>query len=176
MKSVLSLAIVIILSFQSCAQDVKSNNDVKPSNEKTTYYFIRHAEKDRRNDSNRNPDLNKLGQKRAKKWAKYFKKINLDAVYATNYNRTQQTAQPTAEQKNLDVLDYDASTLYSEEFKNATKGKTVLIVGHSNTTPAFVNMILGDKKYEDIDDNDNSQLFIVTISEDKITDELKTVK
>jgi len=67
------------------------------SNDKTTYYLIRHAEKDRTDKTNKNPNLNEKGLERAKKWATYFKEIQLDAVYSTNYNRTQQTAKPTAD-------------------------------------------------------------------------------
>ena len=169
MKSLFTLLLVITFSLPSWSQDTTADNET------TTYYFIRHAEKDRTDKTNRNPDLNKSGQKRAKKWAKYFKKVNFDAVYSTNYNRTQQTAQPTAKKKKLEILDYNPSTLYSEDFAKATKGKTVLVVGHSNTTPAFVNMVLGEKKYEDIDDNDNSQLFIVTVSGDKTTDKVISI-
>jgi broad specificity phosphatase PhoE len=54
--------------------------------------------------------------------------------------------------------------LFSEEFAHNTKGKTVLVVGHSNTTPAFVNAVLGEKKYDNIDDNNNANLYIVSIS------------
>nr|WP_321224540.1 phosphoglycerate mutase family protein [uncultured Psychroserpens sp.] len=169
MKTIFTLLLVITFSLSSWSQDKVSNTET------TTYYFIRHAEKDRTDQSNRNPDLNKQGEKRAKKWSKYFRKINLHAIYSTNYNRTQQTAKPTANKKKLEVLDYDPRTLYTEDFKNATQGKAVLVVGHSNTTPAFVNMILGNKKYNDIDDNDNSKLFIVTVTGDKISDEVRTI-
>ena len=41
-------------------------------------------------------------------------------------------------------------------------GKTVLVVGHSNTTPQFVNAILGVDRYSDIQDNNNANLYIVT--------------
>ena len=40
-------------------------------------------------------------------------------------------------------------------------GKTVLIVGHSNTTPAFVNKILGTEKFTSLEDDDYNSLFIV---------------
>ncbi|PQJ73102.1 SixA phosphatase family protein [Polaribacter butkevichii] len=137
------------------------------SNETTTYYLIRHAEKDRTNGTNRNPNLNKKGQERAKKWADHFKNIHLDAIYSTNYNRTLQTATPTAESKNLEIIKYNPRKMYDSIFQQETKGKTVLVVGHSNTTPAFVNKILGEKKYKDIDDNDNASLYTVTITGDK---------
>ena len=131
--------------------------------EVTTYYFIRHAEKDRSDDTNKNPTLTEQGEKRAHDWAVILKDIALDAVYSTNYNRTLQTATPTAQDHNLEVLNYDPRTLYSDEFKAATQGKTVLVVGHSNTTPAFVNTILKEKKYENIDDRNNGNLYVVTI-------------
>ncbi|WP_158837726.1 SixA phosphatase family protein [Polaribacter sp. L3A8] len=142
------------------------------SNETTTYYLIRHAEKDRTDKTNRNPDLNKNGQERAKKWANHFKNVQFDAIYSTNYNRTLQTATPTAESKNLEIIKYNPSKMYDSIFQQETKGKTVLVVGHSNTTPAFVNKILGEKKYKDMDDDNNASLYIVTITGDKKTSKI----
>jgi broad specificity phosphatase PhoE len=66
--------------------------------------------------------------------------------------------------------------MYDAIFQTATKGKTVLVVGHSNTTPAFVNKILGENKYEDINDNDNASLYIVTIAGDKKTSRIEKVE
>jgi len=145
------------------------------SNETTTYYLIRHAEKDRTDNSNRNPNLNKDGLERAKKWALYFESIDLDAVYSTNYNRTQQTATPTAVSKKLDIQSYKPYKMFDTVFQQNTIGKKVLIVGHSNTTPVFVNKILGEKKYENMNDYDNASLYIVTISNDKITSKIEKV-
>jgi broad specificity phosphatase PhoE len=135
----------------------------------TTYYFIRHAEKSRKNKNNPNPNLIRKGKKRAKKWESVFKNVNFDQVYSTNYNRTIQTATPTAKSKNLNIQFYNPKALYSNEFKENTKGKTVLVVGHSNTTPMFVNKILGKEKYKDIDDKNNANLYVVTIENDCIS-------
>ena len=66
--------------------------------------------------------------------------------------------------------------MYDSIFQQETKGKTVLVVGHSNTTPAFVNKILAEEKYKDIDDNNNANLYIVTISGDEKTSILETVE
>lgn len=142
------------------------------SDENTTYYLIRHAEKDRTEKNNKNPNLSDKGLERAKKWAKYFDLIDLDAVYSTNYNRTMQTAKPTADSKYLKIINYDPKKIYDSIFQANTKGKTVLVVGHSNTTPVFVNKILGKKRYEWMKDNDNSSLFIVTISNGKKTSKI----
>lgn len=144
--------------------------------ETTTYYLIRHSEKERINPRDRNPNLNIEGEKRAQNWSEYFKDITIDAVYSTNYNRTIQTATPTALSKNLKVDTYDPSNMYDSVFQKNTKGKSVLVVGHSNTTPAFVNKILGENKYESLSDDDNATLFIVTIKGDDVTSESKKVE
>ncbi|MDG5491741.1 histidine phosphatase family protein [Psychroserpens sp. SPM9] len=168
MKSLITLILVLTLSIPALAQEENQS-------ETTTYYFIRHAEKDRSDKTNRNPDLTEAGKERAIHWSEILQHVKFDAVYSTKYNRTIQTATPTAKKNNLEVSHYDPRTLYSEDFAKATKGKTVLVVGHSNTTPAFVNSVLKQKKYEDIDDNNNGNLYIVTISNGLILDQVLTI-
>lgn len=96
-------------------------------------------------------------------------------VYSTDYNRTKQTAMPTAKANNLELQIYDPSNYNIEAFMAKTKGKTVLIVGHSNTTPVFANTLLGEQKYKMMADNDNAGLYIVTIANGFKTSEIKTV-
>ena len=132
----------------------------------TTYYLIRHAEKDRSDKTNRDPNLTEAGLKRADNWANVLKDVKFDMVYSTDYNRTKETAAPTAKANNVEVTYYDPRKMNSEEFQKTTQGKTVLVVGHSNTTPMFTNKILGEKKYGDIDDNNNANLYIVTVTKD----------
>ncbi|RAJ17140.1 SixA phosphatase family protein [Olleya aquimaris] len=146
------------------------------SNQTTTYYFIRHAEKNRSDATNKNPDLTTKGKRRAKLWQRHFKNKKLDAIYSTNYNRTLATARPTAEDQNLTITIYDPRNIDYQEFKNQTKGQSVLVVGHSNTTPSFVNAIINQEKYQDIDDSINYKLFIVTITDGKITDKVIDIK
>jgi 2,3-bisphosphoglycerate-dependent phosphoglycerate mutase len=143
--------------------------------ETTTYYLIRHAEKDRTEKTNSNPNLNKKGQERAKRWANYFENIDLDAIYSTKYYRTMQTAKQSADSKNLEIQNYDPKKMYDAVFQKETKGKKVLIVGHSNTTPVFVNKILGEKKYENMNDTDNSSVYIVSITGNKKTSTIEIV-
>ena len=158
MKKFLFL-IIISLVILSCKSD-KKEQDV------TVYYLIRHAEKDR-NIKDKNPELTEVGLKRAENWAKVFKDIPFDKIYSTDYKRTQQTALPTAKSKGLEVLSYGTENLFNGEFKTKTEKQTVLIVGHSNTTPAFVNTITGTQEHSQIDDSDNGKLFIVTIADSK---------
>ena len=135
----------------------------------TTYYFIRHAEKVTKDKTNNNPELSKKGNKRAKEWSEIFENIKFDAIYSTNYFRTLQTAQPTARKNNLEIKFYNPRELVSPDFQVKTKGKTILVVGHSNTTPAFVNKILNNNKYSTINENVYGNLYIVTLTKtDKI--------
>ena len=157
MKKLILTFIFLSLSLISYAQEI------------TTYYFIRHAEKLRIDKTDKNPNLNFNGYKRAEAWKDVFSDVPFDAIYSTDYNRTKLTAKPTATSKNLPILLYNPNTMYSEAFQNNTKGKTVLVVGHSNTTNVFVNKILGIEKYNEINDNNNSNLYIVTISNGKIS-------
>jgi phosphohistidine phosphatase SixA len=144
--------------------------------EVSTYYLIRHAEKDRSNASNYNPELTEAGQKRAQGWATVFKDVELDAIYSTNYLRTQQTATPTAKLKGLTIQNYDPHNLDITQFVETTKGKSVLIVGHSNTTPGLANALLGEKKYQLMEDTNNAGLYIVTISGSKRTSVLLQIE
>ena len=133
--------------------------------EVTTYYFIRHAEKDRSDSANQDPHLTEIGKMRAENWSSIFNNITFNAIYSTNYNRTKETAEPTAIKNKLELFIYNSKTIDLTKFLEETKGKTVLIVGHSNTTPAFVNAIIGKKEHLQIDDSDNGKLFIVTVDE-----------
>jgi len=118
------------------------------SQEITTYYFIRHAEKLRVDKTERNPNLNLKGFKRAEAWKEVFSNISFDAIYSTDYTRTKLTAKPTADSKNLPILIYNPRDMYSKAFQNQTKGKTILVVGHSNTTNVFANKVIGFDKYQ----------------------------
>jgi len=141
----------------------------------TTYYLIRHAEKDQSDKSNRNPHLTEVGKKRADKWANILKNVKFDMVYSTDYHRTKETAKPTAIVNGVELSIYDPRSMDIKSFMKDTNGKTVLIVGHSNTTPMFSNGLIGEKKYNMIDESNNANLYIVTISKDSKTSTLLKV-
>ena len=137
------------------------------SQEVTTYYLIRHAEKLRIDITDKNPKLNYEGVKRADAWKEVFTNVKLDAVYSTDYNRTKLTAKPTADSKHLPIFLYNPKDMYSESFQHKTKGKAVLVVGHSNTTHVFANKVLGRDEYNPINDDNNSNLYIVSVIDGK---------
>ena len=136
-------------------------------NNTSTYYFIRHGEKI---DNSQNPDLSKSGHERAIMWNDLFADIQFDAIYSTDYKRTIQTVSPTALSKNISITKYNPKA--TETFKEDNLGKKVLIVGHSNTIPSFVNQIIGQKIYSDIEDDVFGNLYIVTLLDDNVSYQL----
>lgn len=159
MNKIIYLLIIAMLFSCDC-----SKKDKPVISEITTvYYFIRHAEKDLSDPNNKDPELTEIGNERAKQWADIFVNTKFDDIYSTDYNRTKQTVFYIAQQKNISIKEYDPKDIYNEDFKNSTLGETVLVVGHSNTTPAFVNAVIGEEKYTQIDDSNNGNLYIATI-------------
>ncbi len=169
MKSA-SLLIIILFCLTNCSQ-----NTIPPQNQTTTYFFIRHAEKDLSDPNNRNPNLTEKGKVRAENWAKILADTKIDIVYTTDYIRTRKTAEPIANSQNLKIMTYNPKILNDIDFQERTKGKTTVIVGHSNTTPSFVNKIIGKNKYKSIDEKIYGKLFIVKITDHIIVDTILNI-
>jgi broad specificity phosphatase PhoE len=152
---------IVLLIFIGCDAENRKTAPAKPE-PVTTIYLIRHAEKDRTDPSNPDPELNQDGLGRAMHWAEILDEIPLDIIYSTDYERTSMTAAPTSVKKDIPIEYYDPSALNVMDFKKEIMGKKVLIVGHSNTTPDLVNKLLGkENTYSSMDDSDNGSLFIV---------------
>lgn len=165
MKSIILLFALATVSMTSYAQ----------ASDVTVYYLIRHAEKDLSNLSDKNPHLDSVGRQRAEHWKTLFNDVSFDAVYSTNFHRTIETAQPTATKNNLDITFYDPRGIDIETFKKTNEGKTVLIVGHSNTIPKFANALIGENEYIEIDESVYGHLYVVKIAKDGIEHSLELV-
>jgi broad specificity phosphatase PhoE len=163
------LVLLLAISILSCKDDKKEKIEDPVATAISTFYFIRHAEKDRSDPENSDPELSQSGLGRAMHWNKILRDAELDAIYSTDYQRTAMTAAPTSVDMDLDVQYYDPRVIDINEFKNENLNKNVLVVGHSNTTPDFVNKMIGEEKYEAMDDDDNGSLFIVQIVNDMAT-------
>ncbi|WP_106791252.1 histidine phosphatase family protein [Aquimarina sp. Aq78] len=169
MKPILVLLIFLSSWVSSC------QSNVSPQEVTTTYFLVRHAEKDLSDPDNRNPELTEAGKIRSENWAKMLADTPVDMVYTTDYIRTRKTAEPIAKSKNLELVLYNPRNLNDTEFQEKTKGKTVVVVGHSNTTPTFVNKIIGKEKYSSIDEKIYGKLFIIKVTGDIITDTVLTI-
>jgi len=165
-----NIFLIAFIAFAMLSCENKNKEPEKADPVISTFYLIRHAEKDRTNPQNSNPELNQDGLGRAIKWAEVFEPIDLDIIYSTNYERTSMTAAPTSIKKDINVTYYNPNEIDINVLKEENLSKNVLIVGHSNTTPIMVNKLLGYDKYQQMDDSDNSSLFIVRIIDSVATD------
>ncbi len=142
-----------------------------PANAEQFIYLVRHAEKTL--DGTHDPSLTEQGQKRAQLLARKLQNAAIKKIYSTNYKRTQQTAAPLAKLLDLQVIEYNPSKLkaFAEEIKKLKQN--VLIVGHSNTTPALVKLLGGDPQGK-IEESDYTRLYIVQINNNINRNEVTT--
>ncbi|MEM1339162.1 MAG: phosphoglycerate mutase family protein [Bacteroidota bacterium] len=159
---------LLLIGIVSCENENKTKDEDKEPIV-STFYLIRHAEKDRTDSNDLDPELNQKGLGRAIRWAEIFDKVELDAIFSTDYERTTMTAAPTSVKKNIDIEFYNFSALDVEAFKKENLGREVLVVGHSNTTPTLANRLLQEEQYSNMEDDDNSTLFIIRFVDDQAT-------
>lgn len=131
--------------------------------DETTFILVRHAEKV---DDSYDPDLSDLGYERVEKLTEKFERVNFDAVYSTPLIRTMETARGIAEANEVSILEYDHRDPEMEVSKwlEEHRGHTVLISGHSNSTPMFANALLKEEHFEEkFDESDYGNLLIITV-------------
>ena len=135
----------------------------KSSKDAIVIYLVRHAEKAK--EGGRDPLLTKVGTARALRLQTILEEAGIDKVYSTNYQRTQLTAAPTANAFSKSVQSYDPRDLkgFAKTLKAEANGTSLLVVGHSNTTPTLVNELIGAQQFPMIDESDYGNLFVVTI-------------
>lgn len=130
----------------------------------TTFILIRHAEKV---DDSRDPDLSPEGYERAERLADMLSSASIDAIYSTEFTRTEQTVQTVAEDMGLEIKSYSTQDPDSAvlQWQSTHRGDIVVVSGHSNTTPAFANALLGRQHFEaNFDESDYGNLLIITVS------------
>ena len=130
----------------------------------TDFILVRHAEK---SSIGTDPVLTTVGTERADRLASILTKVSLGGVYSSDFNRTRLTASPTAESQGLTIINYDAldhDGTIKRVLENQ-KGNILLIVGHSNTVPSFLNALTGTMDYPELDESAYDNLYIVRTKE-----------
>lgn len=130
----------------------------------TTFILVRHAEKVA--DGSKDPELTEQGKARALRLADMLQRQSVGAIYSTGFKRTTNTVNPLALKFNLPVQQYEAFK-ESEILKmlELYRGKTIVVVGHSNNIPWIANLLLGKKEFEDYDDGYYENILIVNVLE-----------
>jgi 2,3-bisphosphoglycerate-dependent phosphoglycerate mutase len=142
-------------------------NDQKAQNHKaTTLIILRHAEKD---PAGKDPNLSSDGALRAEALRFMLSSVDISAIYSTPYNRTRQTVNPLAMDKGIAITEYSASKPSEElidEILASHRGKTVVIVGHSNTVPEILKVLSKNAFTAEISESQYDNLFIVNHTKD----------
>ena len=123
-------------------------------------FLVRHGQKA---DASDDPPLSPAGVERSRALAQHMRRAGLTAIYASDRQRTQLTAAPTAEALALKVLVHpakDSTGLVARLAKEQPTGR-VLVVGHSNTLPAIVAAYGVKDKVEIADDDFDTLLVLV---------------
>lgn len=140
-------SIIIIISWYFCF-----------FNPVTTIMLVRHAEK----AGGQNPPLTDEGKRRAGVLAYMLKDSGLDAIYVTEYLRTQQTADSVRLLLGISPVEIprnDVDELVNH-LKNDHPGETVLVVGHSTSVPEILQA-LGINSPPTIAETEFDNLFLV---------------
>jgi 2,3-bisphosphoglycerate-dependent phosphoglycerate mutase len=144
----------------------------------TTYYIVRHAEKQSsatmaNTTMTTDVPLSDAGKERAEALAQLLKNEKIKHIFSTNYTRTKSTVQPLAQAINVPVEVYDPKDPQFVSRLKTLKENT-LIVGHSNTVDDLVNDLLGKKEINgDLPDSAYGDLFVVKKKGSKFSFEKK---
>lgn len=168
---------IILVLIWGCFLHTGYGRDHNPISEKTkitTFILVRHAEKA---DNSPNTNLSEEGMKRAQALARLLSNVKVDAIYTTPFNRTQQTAQFVAENNKLSIqtykMDLDFPTM-TDTLAKKYAGKTILIVGHSNTLP--INIARVTKKEVNIPESEFDNIYIIQVHSQDTTTHLLQLK
>ncbi len=151
-------SVVLLLALLSLAVAPLHGQENKP----VTIILLRHAEKD---TAKKDPPLTEKGRQRAERLKATLAAWKPDLLYSTATTRTMQTITPLGRFYGKQIQTYSAAeqSTFAQALKQQT-GKTIVVVGHSNTIPQLVNLLTGKDTYTDLPDNEFGRIFIVTVT------------
>jgi len=121
--------------------------------------LVRHAEIA---GAGSDPQLSPQGKSRAQLLAYVLRDAHLDAIYVTEYLRTQQTAQPTADRFHITPQKFAGGDSALVEAVRGHSSGNILVVGHSNTIPAIISTLGGPEVR--IGQTEFDHVFILTMT------------
>ena len=129
----------------------------------TTVILVRHAEK-KVEPNNQDPDLAPEGVERAQEIVRVFGNAGINAIYATQYKRTQQTVMPLSDRTGVAVTVLESSQPEElvQRIQTSLRGQTIFIAGHNNTVPKMASLLSGET-FPVIPESEYDNLFIVTV-------------
>lgn len=127
----------------------------------TTIILIRHGERIEPTLTNNDPHLTTAGLSRARLLVHVLGQANIKAIYTSEYIRTIETAKPLATHLGLTPMKKTLAVDIKNKILANNIGKTVLVVGHSDTVPGVINLLGGSNQV--IADHEFDNMFVATI-------------
>jgi len=133
----------------------------------TTVIFVRHADTGVEM-ADGDPSLNERGLQRAELLADFLEDIDVvsgvNAIYASDKRRTQETAEPLAKRLNLtvEIADHLDTDGFIHDVLRDHNGEIVLIVSHSNTIAPLIDELHGSKRLTPFAPDEFNRVYIVT--------------
>ena len=162
---------VLLLLLAVGASQAQAPADVKKMKLKikpliTTVYILRHAEKDSLTKTD-DPELSAEGRARAQALTQTLAKRQPAALFTTDTKRTRATLAPLAAALRLEPQPYDPKRGrdLADRILKEYAGKSVVIVGHSNTVLSLIDDFGGIPPVDEIADNEYDYLFVVRVAE-----------
>ncbi|GAA3961191.1 histidine phosphatase family protein [Hymenobacter antarcticus] len=160
--------VVLVATIGSAAaqEPTKVKTKIKTKPVVTTVYIVRHAEKDTTANP-ADPTLSAVGQVRAQALRQLLLRRQPAALFTTNTTRTRATLAPLAEALKMESQVYDPGRGrdLADRINKEYAGKTVVIVGHSNTVLSLIDDFGATPPIEEIGDNEYDYLFTVRLVE-----------
>ena len=135
------------------------------SAQKTTVWIVRHAEKDTAYVNRQDPDLTATGQQRALDLAAYLQNEPFVKIYSTDTKRTRHTAKHV--KAPLEIYNPKNLTGLLDLITQNANGKSVLIVGHSNTVLETIEALGGKRPVPLLTDDDYDYIFKIELEASK---------
>ena len=131
----------------------------------TTVYIVRHAEKDTLTKTD-DPELSTEGRARAQDLSQTLAKRLPAALFTTDTKRARATLAPLAAATKLEPQAYDPKRGrdLADRILKEYAGKSVVIVGHSNTVLSLIDDFGGIPPVDEIRDNEYDYLFVVRVA------------
>jgi len=121
--------------------------------------LVRHAE---RQSTGTDPALTAAGKRRASLLATMFAGSGVTAIFTSDTGRTRQTAAPLAAKVGVTARQID-DNIDTAKAQILAGGACVVVVGHSNTVPAFIEALGGPADVV-IDDHEFDRMFVLTVT------------
>jgi broad specificity phosphatase PhoE len=129
-------------------------------------YVVRHAEK---LDNTPYSVLSPKGHERAARLRDMLADKKVDMVFATTFQRTQETAQPLAAALNQQLHIYRNNAVDSiAGVMKGLAGKNILLVGHSGNIPSLIKTITG-KEVAAMKENEYGKIYIIRMKKQKMS-------